>query len=69
MQRVLVGMSGGVDSSAAAALLLDAGVETAGVTLRLYDGAAEERMRCGSSREERDAAAVAAALGRPLQQL
>lgn len=65
MQRVLVGMSGGVDSSAAAALLLDAGVETAGVTLRLYDGAAEERMRCGSSREERDAAAVAAALGIP----
>lgn len=36
-KRVLVGMSGGVDSSAAALLLLEAGYEVTGCTLRLYD--------------------------------
>jgi tRNA-specific 2-thiouridylase len=36
-RRVLVGMSGGVDSSVAAALLQDGGYEVIGVTLKLYD--------------------------------
>ena len=36
-QKVLVGMSGGVDSAAAALLLRDAGYEPVGCTLRLYD--------------------------------
>ena len=35
--KVLVGMSGGVDSAAAAALLLEAGYDAVGCTLRLYD--------------------------------
>ena len=35
--RVVVAMSGGVDSSATAALLAEAGHEVVGVTLRLYD--------------------------------
>jgi tRNA-uridine 2-sulfurtransferase len=34
--RVIVGMSGGVDSSAAAALLLEQGYEVVGVTLKLW---------------------------------
>ena len=34
-KRVLVGMSGGVDSAAAAALLQDGGYEAVGCTLRL----------------------------------
>ncbi|MCY4068987.1 MAG: tRNA 2-thiouridine(34) synthase MnmA [Acidimicrobiaceae bacterium] len=37
-KRVLVAMSGGVDSSVAAARLLDAGYEIAGVTMKLWGG-------------------------------
>jgi len=37
-QRVLVAMSGGVDSSVAAARLLDAGYDIAGVTMKLWGG-------------------------------
>lgn len=57
-EKVLVGMSGGVDSSAAALLLLNAGYNTAGVTLRLWEGE-----KCGSSRDADDAAAVCEKLG------
>lgn len=64
--RVVVAMSGGVDSSAAAALLKEQGHEVIGITLRVwsYDGAA----KCGSccSPEDiDDARAVADALGIP----
>lgn len=63
MKRILVGMSGGVDSSMAAQLLLDDGAAVESVTLRLcpdfaVDGAA-------SAAAERDAAAVAEMLGIP----
>ena len=34
--RVVVGMSGGVDSSAAAALLLEQGYDVVGITLKLW---------------------------------
>ena len=36
-KKVLVGMSGGVDSSAAALILKEQGYEVCGCTLRLYD--------------------------------
>ncbi|MEE9554876.1 MAG: tRNA 2-thiouridine(34) synthase MnmA [candidate division Zixibacteria bacterium] len=36
-KRVLIGLSGGVDSSVAAALLIEQGYEVIGVTLKLYD--------------------------------
>ena len=41
-KKIWVGMSGGVDSAAAAALLLEQGVETTGVTLRLRPTGAEQ---------------------------
>ena len=36
-EKVLVAMSGGVDSSVAAYLIREAGYEATGVTMRLYD--------------------------------
>ncbi|MBI3455363.1 MAG: tRNA 2-thiouridine(34) synthase MnmA [Candidatus Rokubacteria bacterium] len=50
MARLVVGMSGGVDSSVAAALLLDAGHEVIGITLRTapWAEAEDETARFGS---------------------
>ena len=36
--KALIGMSGGVDSSVAALLMLEAGCECIGATMRLYSG-------------------------------
>lgn len=63
--RIVVAMSGGVDSSVAAALCARSGAETIGVTLQLYDhGAAVENPRsCCAGRDIHDARDVAARLG------
>jgi tRNA-uridine 2-sulfurtransferase len=64
--RVVVAMSGGVDSSAAAALMKEAGHEVLGITLRVWSYG--DSARCGSccSPEDiDDARAVADALGIP----
>ncbi len=61
-------MSGGVDSSTAAALLVEAGHAVVGVTLRLYDAsgtAASVGGRCCGPRDIEDARATAARLGIP----
>jgi tRNA-specific 2-thiouridylase len=59
--RVLVAMSGGVDSSVAAALLADAGHEVVGCTLQLWGG--ESDTGCCSAADVEDARRVAQVLG------
>ncbi len=67
-ERVLAAMSGGVDSSAAAALLTEAGHDVVGVWMRLHDGAdsysASNRSCCSLDAAE-DARRVAGQLGIP----
>jgi tRNA-specific 2-thiouridylase len=61
--RVLVAMSGGVDSSVAAARLLADGHDVTGVTLKLWGG--ESDSGCCSVSDVEDARRVAAQLGIP----
>ena len=65
--RVVVAMSGGVDSSATAALLKAEGYDVVGITLQLYDhGAATHRKgACCAGQDIHDARDVAARLGIP----
>ena len=62
-ERVLVAMSGGVDSSVAAALLREQGHDVTGVTLKLWGG--ESDSGCCSVADVEDARRVAAQLGIP----
>ena len=66
-KKVMVGMSGGVDSSVAAKLLLDGGYDVTGVTLKLFsdeDIVLEKKTRtCCSLTDVEDARAVAYKLG------
>ena len=68
MARVLVAMSGGVDSSVAAALLHEAGHEVVGVWMRLHDAAdaySEFSRSCCSLDAADDARRVAGQLDIP----
>jgi tRNA-uridine 2-sulfurtransferase len=56
-ERIMVAMSGGVDSSVAAALLVEAGHEVVGVTLRLWGGDSDSG--CCSVADVEDARRVA----------
>ncbi|GBH31995.1 tRNA-uridine 2-sulfurtransferase [Sphingobium xenophagum] len=64
-RRIVVAMSGGVDSSVVAALAAKTGAEVIGVTLQLYDhGAAVGRTgSCCAGQDIRDARAVADRIG------
>ncbi len=66
-ERILVAMSGGVDSAVAAARLVDQGHEVVGVTLHLWDypeeGEAGSHGRCCAPEDQYDARRMAHALG------
>lgn len=66
-QRVVVAMSGGVDSSVAAALVKSAGYDTIGITLQLYDHgeAVKRKGACCAGQDIHDARNVAASLDIP----
>jgi tRNA-specific 2-thiouridylase len=65
--RVIVGMSGGVDSSAAAALLLEQGYDVVGITLKLWpqDCVSRAEDKCCGPQAVTDARAVCHRLGIP----
>ena len=73
MKRVLVAMSGGVDSSAAVSLLQAQGYDVAGATMKLFDGAEQNlprgqhlpRGRCCTADDTADAKAVCRKAGVP----
>jgi len=66
-QRIVVGMSGGVDSSATAALLLEQGYEVIGITLKLWPQDCVNRAedKCCGPQAVTDARAVCHKLGIP----
>jgi tRNA-specific 2-thiouridylase len=68
-ERILVAMSGGVDSGVAAARLFDAGYDVVGVTLHLWDypdeGEAGGHARCCAPEDQYDARRTADAVGFP----
>ena len=64
-RRIVVAMSGGVDSSVVAALAARSGAEVIGITLQLYDygSAAKRKGACCAGDDIRDARSVADRLG------
>ncbi len=66
-ERVVVAMSGGVDSAVTAALLKEAGCDVVGITLQLYDHgqAAGKKGACCAGQDIEDARNVADAIGIP----
>lgn len=66
-ERIAVAMSGGVDSSVAAALMVEAGYDVVGITLQLYDHGAmlNKKGACCAGQDIYDARTVADKMGFP----
>jgi tRNA-specific 2-thiouridylase len=64
-ERVVVAMSGGVDSALAAALLVEAGYDVVGISMRLWESEATVESGCCSLDDFLDARRVADQLGIP----
>lgn len=68
MEKALIAMSGGVDSSLAAKLMIDKGFECIGCTMKLYnneDAGIERTRTCCSLDDVEDARSVSYKLGMP----
>jgi tRNA-specific 2-thiouridylase len=65
--RVVAAMSGGVDSTVVAALLVKAGYDVVGITLQLYDhgAAVKQKGACCAGQDIHDARRAAEAIGAP----
>jgi len=67
-EKVIVGMSGGVDSSVAAALLVEQGYEVIGAFMKNWSDTKDPKTgECAWKEERRDAMRVAADLGIPFE--
>ncbi len=64
-ETVVVGMSGGVDSSVAAALLLERGYRVVGLFMKSWDGDDEDGGECPAAKDFRDVVRVCDRLGIP----
>lgn len=65
MDKALIAMSGGVDSSAAALLMKNAGFDCIGVTMKLHDSGAYSEKACCTASDAEDARGVCVKLGIP----
>ncbi|MCM1164403.1 MAG: tRNA 2-thiouridine(34) synthase MnmA [Lachnospiraceae bacterium] len=65
MDKALIAMSGGVDSSAAALLMRNAGFDCLGVTMKLRDSESYSEKACCTASDAEDARGVCARLGIP----